>query len=67
MLCGTRDASGVGQVELAEPEHGVAPGQACVFYELPDPGARVLGGGTIMRPPVEEGQATRLVAEAAAS
>ncbi|CAA7611966.1 tRNA-specific 2-thiouridylase MnmA [Magnetospirillum sp. LM-5] len=30
-------------VELAAPEEGVAPGQACVFYQ----GARVLGGGWI--------------------
>ncbi len=34
-------------VELALPEEGVAPGQACVFY-APD-GPRVLGGGWITR------------------
>ena len=34
-------------VELAAPEYGVAPGQACVFYARPGPHARVLGGGTI--------------------
>lgn len=34
-------------VELLEGEHGVAPGQAAVFYDAPDGGARVLGGGTI--------------------
>ncbi len=34
-------------VDLAEPEEGVAPGQACVFYS-PDPAHdRVLGGGWI--------------------
>ena len=34
-------------VDLAEPEEGVAPGQACVFYS-PEPGNdRVLGGGWI--------------------
>ena len=33
------------RVELAEPEDGVAPGQACVFYA----GSRVLGGGWIAR------------------
>jgi tRNA-specific 2-thiouridylase len=33
------------QVELLAPEEGVAPGQACVFYE-PN-GSRVLGGGWI--------------------
>jgi tRNA-specific 2-thiouridylase len=31
------------RVRFAEPQHGVAPGQACVFYE----GERVLGGGWI--------------------
>jgi tRNA-specific 2-thiouridylase len=33
------------EVELLDPEEGVAPGQACVFY-APD-GSRVLGGGWI--------------------
>ena len=33
------------EVELLDPEEGVSPGQACVFYE-PD-GTRVLGGGWI--------------------
>ena len=32
-------------VELADPEEGIAPGQACVFYETG--GTRVLGGGWI--------------------
>jgi tRNA-specific 2-thiouridylase len=36
-----------GEVEFIEPESGVSPGQACVFYESPDPRARVLGGGFI--------------------
>ena len=42
------DASPAGwAVDLAEPEEGVAPGQACVFYS-PDPDHdRVLGGGWI--------------------
>jgi tRNA-uridine 2-sulfurtransferase len=35
-------------VDLNGPEEGVAPGQACVFYESDAPDARVLGGGTIM-------------------
>jgi tRNA-specific 2-thiouridylase len=35
------------EVELADGEEGVAPGQACVFYESADDGARVLGGGFI--------------------
>jgi tRNA-specific 2-thiouridylase len=34
-------------VTLLDPEEGIAPGQACVFYE-PD-GSRVLGGGWITR------------------
>jgi tRNA-uridine 2-sulfurtransferase len=36
-----------GEVEFIEPETGVSPGQACVFYESTDPRARVLGGGFI--------------------
>jgi tRNA-specific 2-thiouridylase len=36
---------GSAQVQLDHPEEGVAPGQACVFYD----GARVLGGGWISR------------------
>ncbi len=34
-------------VELLSGEDGVAPGQACVFYESDAPRARVLGGGFI--------------------
>lgn len=33
------------EVELLDPEEGVSPGQACVFYETD--GTRVLGGGWI--------------------
>jgi tRNA-uridine 2-sulfurtransferase len=36
-----------GEIEFVESETGVSPGQACVFYESIDPGARVLGGGFI--------------------
>ena len=36
-----------GEVDFVEPESGVSPGQACVFYEFVDPRARVLGGGFI--------------------
>ena len=36
-------------LELVDGEHGVAPGQAAVFYDCPDAAARVLGGGTIAR------------------
>ena len=35
------------EVELADGEEGVAPGQACVFYDFAEGGARVLGGGFI--------------------
>ncbi len=35
------------EVELADGEEGVAPGQACVFYESGEGQARVLGGGFI--------------------
>jgi len=35
------------EVELIDGEEGVAPGQACVFYETAEPQARVLGGGFI--------------------
>ena len=34
-------------LELDTPEEGVAPGQACVFYDPNDNGDRVLGGGWI--------------------
>ena len=37
-----------GEIEFMEPESGVSPGQACVFYDSVDPGARVLGGGFIV-------------------
>lgn len=35
------------EVELAAGEHGVSPGQACVFYDGGEGQARVLGGGFI--------------------
>jgi tRNA-uridine 2-sulfurtransferase len=41
-----RNDEGV-SVRLEAPEYGISPGQACVFYERPGPGARVLGGGFI--------------------
>jgi tRNA-specific 2-thiouridylase len=40
------DADGI-FVELAEPDHGIAAGQACVFYADGSGTARVLGGGFI--------------------
>jgi tRNA-specific 2-thiouridylase len=35
------------EVELVDGEHGVSPGQACVFYDAAGGQARVLGGGFI--------------------
>lgn len=45
-----QDARGI-VVDIVDGEEGVAPGQACVFYAGEGAGARVLGGGTIMRQP----------------
>ena len=36
-------------VLLNKGEYGVSPGQACVFYDRPENGARLLGGGWIVR------------------
>ncbi len=41
------EAGGEAEIALAEPQAGIAPGQACVFYA----GERVLGGGWIRRDP----------------
>jgi tRNA-specific 2-thiouridylase len=35
------------EIELIDGEEGVAPGQACVFYDSAESGARMLGGGFI--------------------
>ena len=40
-------------IHLRSGDYGVSPGQACVFYAAPGPGARVLGGGWIERAPTE--------------
>jgi tRNA-specific 2-thiouridylase len=40
-------AGGRVAVDLGDGEAGVAPGQACVFYDSDGAGARVLGGGFI--------------------
>jgi len=40
---------GGARVEIPDGEEGVAPGQACVFYE--QDGSRVLGGGWIAAAP----------------
>jgi tRNA-specific 2-thiouridylase len=42
---GVVPTAGGARIEFAEPQVGVAPGQACVFYQ----GTRVLGGGWIER------------------
>lgn len=39
------ESAAIAHIELASPEFGVAPGQACVIYD----GSRVLGGGWIQR------------------
>ncbi|HEX9170898.1 MAG TPA: tRNA 2-thiouridine(34) synthase MnmA, partial [Roseiarcus sp.] len=36
-----------GEIEFVQPESGVSPGQACVFYDSVEANARVLGGGFI--------------------
>jgi tRNA-uridine 2-sulfurtransferase len=35
-------------ITLVDGDHGVSPGQACVFYEADEGGSRVLGGGWIV-------------------
>ncbi len=42
---------GAVRVEFPGGETAVSPGQACVFYADDRPGARVLGGGTVLRAP----------------
>jgi len=42
-----RASEGGYEVELADGEDGVSPGQACVFYDAGNGQARVLGGGFI--------------------
>jgi len=41
-----RGAAGY-EIDLVDGEHGVSPGQACVFYDAAEGQARVLGGGFI--------------------
>ena len=43
-----REPAGRLTAVLAEPEFGVSPGQACVFYEALGSGALMLGGGYIV-------------------
>ena len=58
--------SGGYQVDLVDGEHGVSPGQACVFYDAGEGQARVLGGGFIKSAVVASEQ-PRLLSEARAS
>jgi tRNA-specific 2-thiouridylase len=37
-------------VTIPDGEYGVSPGQACVLYDQPGPGQKVLGGGFIAGP-----------------
>ena len=37
----------IATVNLVDPEYGISPGQACVFYKKDQFGDRVLGGGWI--------------------
>lgn len=58
------DALGL-RIDITDGEEGVAPGQACVFYDMMGDEARVLGGGTIMRqhnpPPVQMAASTMTI------
>ena len=55
------------EVELADGEDGVSPGQACVFYDAGSGQARVLGGGFIKGAAAADtvGAAERRLAQAA--
>ncbi|MEM7426281.1 MAG: tRNA 2-thiouridine(34) synthase MnmA [Pseudomonadota bacterium] len=44
---GLKSVEGEWMVELVDGDHGISPGQACVLYDGPGSGARVLGGGWI--------------------
>jgi tRNA-specific 2-thiouridylase len=50
------------QVELIDGEEGVAPGQACVFYDSAEGDARMLGGGFIRGAQALRAAATETVA-----
>ena len=52
-----RAADGGYEVELADGEDGVSPGQACVFYDAGTGQARVLGGGFIKHAAAEQAPA----------
>lgn len=54
----TVQATPLGDVEISfnAPQHGVSPGQACVFYDTGASASHVLGGGWILRNGLETGQ-----------
>jgi len=49
LFAGGGPGRGAARVMLHDGEDGIAAGQACVFYADGSPGARVLGGGWIVR------------------
>jgi len=53
------------EIELVDGEDGVAPGQACVFYDAPDGQARVLGGGFIRSAAPMAARSRQMMREAA--
>jgi tRNA-uridine 2-sulfurtransferase len=64
--CLMRGPGGV-EVELADGEEGVAPGQACAFYDARVGQARMLGGGFIQSTAPRSGSAAVAEARQAAS
>lgn len=54
---GENGATDTTSVLLAEPEHGISAGQACVFYDSDSAESRVLGGGWIAKAALECEQA----------
>ena len=50
VLASVRALAGDVIVTIPEGEYGVSPGQACVLYDQPGPGQKVLGGGFIASP-----------------
>jgi tRNA-specific 2-thiouridylase len=62
-----RASNGSYDVELIDGEHGVSPGQACVFYDAAEGQARVLGGGFIASAISATEHAARVGADMAAA
>jgi tRNA-specific 2-thiouridylase len=61
-----RAANGGYEIELADGEDGVSPGQACVFYDAGVGQARVLGGGFIKHATENASAGDERMAQAAA-